>query len=29
LNRLKPSEKSSKGKEIADILRFEFEDIIP
>ncbi len=29
LNRLKSSEKSSKGKEIADILRFEFEDIIP
>jgi 3-methyladenine DNA glycosylase AlkD len=29
LNQLKPLEKSSKGKEIADILRFEFEDIIP
>ncbi len=29
LNRLKPLEKSSKGKEMVDILRFEFEDIIP
>ena len=29
LSRLMPLENSSKGKEIADILRFEFEDIIP
>jgi len=29
LSRLKPLGKSTKGKEIADILRFEFEDIIP